>query len=394
MKKKFLFLLLFCILFLSGCWDRKELNDIGIVLATAVDKDRTEGKVCVTSQVVRPAALKMQGGGNVVPVELICGSGNTIFEAIRNMTKQFDRRGYYAHNKVIIIDEHLAKEGLEVFMDFFERSQELRRLNWVFIAKNTIAKEILGVEHGIEKVQATYLESMIKKQTLNSEASVVDLLEFIKKASGSGISPVMGVMEIQEQPNFPVEEKKGNITKGVKLSGTAVFKKDKLVGYLDSVETRGFNWVSGKVKNGVINVPSPMEKDKLISIEIKSASSKIEPIIEGEKISFNIEIKEEGDIAAQQSNIDTSDIEIFRTIEKEQQKVIEKEVKTAIDKIQKVMGSDVLGFGSAISKKYPKKWEEIKDNWGEQFPEAEYTVSIETKLRRTGLISKPIKPAE
>lgn len=318
---------IFCILFLTGCWDRKELNELGLVLATGLDKDNNTGKISITAQVVRPGALKKQGGSEEPPIELVTAKGNTVFEAIRNITKQFDRRGYYAHNKVLVIDEQLAKSGLDPFLDFFERSQEMRRLVWVMVAKNTTAKQILGVKHGIENVQATYLDNIIKRRITNSEVTAVNLLEFLKKVSGSGINPITGVMEIVEQINLPAEEKKGNATKGVRLSGTAVFKKDKLVGYLDDTETRGLNWVTGKVKSGIINVPALTEKDKLIAIEIKRASSKIKPTIDDNgKISFAIEVKEEGNIAEQQDKTDVSKVEMFEKIQKEQIKVIEREI--------------------------------------------------------------------
>lgn len=394
MKRK-LFAIILCILFLTGCWDRRELNELGVVGAFGLDKDSETGKIILTTQVIRPGALKKEeGGGEKSPVEIITTKGNTVFEAMRNITKEFDRRAFFSHDKVIIIDEQLARDGILPILDFFVRSEEIRRLVWFIVAKDTKAREILGVKHGIENIQATYLDAMIKKSSLNSEVSTPNLLEFMKRVSGNNINPIAGVMEIVEESNLPAEEKKDKTTKGVKLSGTAVFKKDKLVGYLDNIETRGLNWVTGKVKSGVINVPSPAEKDKLIAIEIKRASSSIKPEMKDGIISFNIEVKEEGDLAEQQGTVDVSKLELFEKIEEGQKAVIENEIKLAVDKVQKEFSSDIFGFGSALNKKYPEEWDKIKDNWESIFPKVQYAVKVDAKIRRTGLLIKSVKPGE
>lgn len=379
---------------LTGCWDRRELNTIGIVVAVGLDKDSETGKIIVTSQVVRPGALKKEGGTEESPVEIITTKGDTVFEAIRNITMRFDRKGYFAHTKVIVISEQLASDGIIPILDIFERAHQLRRLVWLIVAKDTKAREILGVKYGIESIPATYLESVIKMSKETSKASASNLLEYLKKVSGSGINPVVGVMEIVEDPNLPAEEKKGKTTKGVKLSGAAVFKKDKLVGYLDETETRGFNWVIGKVESGIITVPSLSEKNKLVSIEITKASSSIEPDMKDGEISFTIEVKEEGNIVEQQSSDDYSKPELFKKIEEKHKDVIEKEIKMAVDKVQKEFKSDIFGFGSAFNKKYPKEWKKIKDDWEDLFPKVQYIVKVDAKLRRTGLILKPTKPIE
>lgn len=394
MKRK-LFAVVLCIVFLIGCWDRRELNDLGIVQAVGFDKDSMTGDIIMTCQIIRPGALKQEGGGKKNPVENISTTGKTVYEAIRNISMQFDRRAFYGHNKVVVINEQLAREGVLRFIDLFARNREVRPLSWLIIAKDTRAQDILEVKHGIEELQAAYLEGIIKKGSVNSKVSTVHVLEFIKGVLSSEIDPIAGVMEIMEQPVFAAEKKEKDITeKGIKLLGTAVFKRDKLVGYLDDIETRGLNWVTGKVKTGIITVSSPTEKHKFISIVIGRADASIKPEIIDGKISFTIEVKEEGDIGEQANTADISKLEIFRKIEKMQKDAIEMEIKMAVDKAQKEFRSDILGFGSAFSKKYPKEWNEIKGKWESIFPEVQYSIEVDAKLRKTGLITKPLKRSE
>lgn len=391
--KRILVFIILCTLLLTGCWDRKELSDIGIVVAIGLDKDDRTGNIMMTSQVVRPGALKKEGGGPPSsPVEIITTKGNTIAEAVKNISEQFDRIAFFAHVKVLVISEQLAKEGLMPILDFFLRKSNTRNLAWLIIAKDGKAKDILIPNHGIENVQATYLDSIIKNKGENSEVSTPDVLTFLK-ALASESNPIGGVMEIVEQPTMPTNEKKALTTQGIKLSGTAVFKKDRLVGYLNNMETRGLNWITGKVKSTVITIPSPNQKDKLLAIAVTKTSSSIIPeMIDGE-IHFTIEVKVDGDIAEQQDTADYfKKIEAFGTLEKELQDTIERDIKTTLDKVQTELGSDILGFSSAFNKKYPQEWKSIKGDWDNIFPTVSYEVKVDAKLRRLGLIVKPIKP--
>lgn len=393
MKRK-LALILVCTLLLTGCWDRKELNELGIVVAMALDKDDNTGNYLITAQVVRPEGTKSESRGTSAPAEIVTASGATIFEALRNISTQFDRHAYFAHNKIVVIDEEIAKEGLIPIVDFLLRSHEIRLLTWLVVTKDVKAREILGIEHGIEIVQAAYLEGLIRNSVSNSKTDAYNVLSFIKPLLSNEINPVAGVMEVIEQPIYPIEQKSQLTTRGVQFSGLAVFKKDKLVGYLDPIETRGFNWVAGNIKSGTINVPVPGKEDKLVTIEITRASRRIEPQIKDGKFSFVIKIKEEGVIIEEQGLADVSKLEIFNKIQEEQKHAIEKEVEVAVDKLQKEFGSDILGFGRALDKKYPKEWKRVKDNWENLFPEVAYTVEVDASIRRTGLLLGPTIPSE
>lgn len=56
--KKRIFILILCCIFLSGCWDRRELDQIGITVGVALDKDFITNKIIVTCEVIRSSNLK------------------------------------------------------------------------------------------------------------------------------------------------------------------------------------------------------------------------------------------------------------------------------------------------------------------------------------------------
>jgi spore germination protein KC len=115
---------------LSGCWDAEEINELGFVLCVAIDKagDGYE----VTAQIAKAETYSKTPGGssnqaaNEKPFWVVSATGQTIFEAIRNMAAISPRRIFWAHIKVIIIGEDLARSDIHDLLDFFTRNPELR----------------------------------------------------------------------------------------------------------------------------------------------------------------------------------------------------------------------------------------------------------------------------
>lgn len=383
MKKKLLAILL-CFTILTGCWDREELNEIGLVLAVALDKDILTNDIIISCEVARPHVLKQDSSSNKAPIEIVSAKGTTVFEAVRNISKKFDRKNYFAHNKVIIISEKLAEEGVTPILDVFVRDPETRLLVWVVIAKDTEAKQLLKEHQGLAQIQAFYLNDLIKVKWANSEVQVLNILDFYKKILKSGINPTTGAMTVKKEFD----------TSNINLSHTAVFKKDRLIGYLDNKETRGLNWVINEIKSGIINVPGIKNNDKSIAIEIKESKSKIIPKIKDGKISFTIEIKELGNIGEIQDTTNILELDLLKKLEEEQKHAIEEEIKAAVEKAKNDFHSDIFGFGYTLYRHYPKEWEKIKDNWDEIFPDTQYELKINVILRRAGEIQTPFLPKE
>ncbi|MFC0559444.1 Ger(x)C family spore germination protein [Halalkalibacter alkalisediminis] len=391
MKKIFLSIIL--VLLLAGCWDRNELTEIGIVAAMAIDKDPDTGEYEVTSQFLRPAAESTQTPSPERPYLLVSHTGKTIFEAKRNSNQTTDRHGFFAHNKVVIINEELAREGLLPIIDSFKRGKEIRGHVWLCIAKGVDAKEILGVKSdNIARIPAMYLQSMIN----NAEqgAATINILNYFKQTLGEGIDPVAGVLTIESIDTEPYER--------VKLTGGAVFKKDQLKGFLNENEIRGYNWIKGEgpANTGAISLPSLLEEGKFVTVEVRDVSAQIKPKVDGnDQISFTIDVYQEGRITAQQATVGPFEdrkqhVDYLKLIEEENQKLIEDEIHLVVEKAQKEFQSDIFGFGRALEKEYPKVWQNVKDNWSETFAHVPYTINADVEIPSSMLLQSPFEPAQ
>lgn len=373
-------------LLLTGCWDKKELNDISFVIAECIDFDDITGEFIIAIQVVRTEAMQKEGANmQVSPVEIVTSRGKTIYEARKNLTKQFDRKPFFPHCKIIIFTERYARIGVRETLDRLVRAAEIRPLDWLIVAKGASAEEVLSVKAGISRIQGIYLNDIIRWRKDNSESNVMSLQEFTETFLGDEGNPTTGVFEIVRNSKDSKEEK------AIKLSGTAVFKKDKLTSYLTDRETKALNFVTGKLKSGSLTVTSPIEQDKVVSCEIKKAKSNIKPEIKNGEYIFNINISLVSELTDQQSTIDTSKPGIIELIEKQQEEFVKNEAKMIIKKAQNEINLDILGFGGSISRSYPKEWDKLKDNWQNVFPKASCNVNVKARIIRTGMLLKPIK---
>ncbi|MDT3698028.1 MAG: Ger(x)C family spore germination protein [Thermincola sp.] len=388
MKKRngFLRLTAICLIVIlsaTGCWNRRELNTLAVVMGVGIDKGEDQGQVQLTAQIVKPGELKTHqagsGGGGGKAYINIENTGETVFSTIRGFTHKFNQKLYFQHNQILIFSRDIAQEGVEKSIDFFLRDQETRLTVFVLVAKNK-AGEILDVQPQLQKIPAIDITNMLESQTATSQTSLVRMNQFVSRLISKTTAPIAPLIEISGANN----EKRAYV------SGTAVFKKDKLAGQLNDAETRGLLWVLGEVKSGIIDVDCPGGNGKA-SLEIIRAESKVTPEIKDGKIHITVKIKEEGSLGSQSCSADFTLPTAIEALEKRKVAAIRNEVMAALEKARK-LNTDIFGFGDTVHQRYPMLWKEYETRWDEIFPHIEIELSIEAKIRRIGRINKPAYP--
>lgn len=371
---------------LSGCWNRRELDTLAIVSGVALDKATEASQVQLTAQILKPGEIKstsksggQTGGGN--PYFNLTQTGTTDFATIRKMADTSSRRLFWAHNQVIIVSQDLAREGVTKYLDLFIRDPELRLLVFILVAQGR-AEDILKTKADLEKVPSLEIAKIMRDVVSSSFAPQITLKKFTERLLSKTTSPIAPLISLKGEG----QEKK------VSVEGTAVFKRDKLVGQLNAYETRGLLWVLGEVKSGIIEVDCGEGQEKA-GLEIVRADKKILPQMKDGKISITVKIREEGALAEQMCSENYTKLPAWTTLEEKQTAAIENEVRSALKKAQQ-LNTDIFGFGDAVHQKYPRLWKEIEPKWDEVFPTLEINVAIEAILSRSGRAAKPAYPQE
>lgn len=386
MRKAILATIILSMIFTSGCWSRRELNYLAIVEAFGIDKVKGKEEIIGSQQIVKPAAAKAggdtKGGGSASAVWTLTARGETYFDALRKGAMQSPRRMYYGHNKVIVIGEEAAREGVAGYLDLAGRDPELRPGPWVFIAKGVTAEEIINAQSEQNPIGAIVLDGLAKLNRASSLNAVIQIEDFLKKVSSDSTSAYASRIEIFKRKTVGDQE-----FVEFKLSGASVFRKDKLIGWLEEKETRGMLWIIGEVKSGIITVKAP--DNKSVGLEILSAKSKIKPDIRDGKLSIIVEVSEEANFGDSNTQLDLTTPERIKELNDKQSDVIEDEIRSCLKIAQKEYQVDLFGFGEAIHQNYPKDWELIKDKWEEVYPTIPVELVINTNINRYGMFAEP-----
>ncbi|EPD50828.1 Ger(X)C family germination protein [Paenisporosarcina sp. HGH0030] len=386
--KKCMFVLLILSLFLTGCWDRRELNELGIALAIGIDK--VEDEYQVTAQVVVPSEISAKASTGRSPVTLFQAKGETVYEALRKMTKNSPRKIYPGHLRMLVIGEDLAEEGIGESLELLSRDWELRSDFYVVIAKDVTAEEILNVTTTLEAIPANKMFNTLKtSETAWAATNGIILDELITDLTNEGKEAVLtGILVTGNQEIGTSKQNVESITPEARIiyDELAVFKKDKLLGWLTEEESRGYNDITNSVKNTVSVISCP--KEGKISIEIIQLKSDVKGKMNKGKPEVDVNIKVKGNVGDVECPINLSEPKTFAELEKITEKKMEDTINQTIESVQKQYESDIFGFGEAIHRSNPKEWKKIKRQWRDEgFSELSANVKVDVKLQHTGTVT-------
>lgn len=379
-------LLLCTLLFVTGCWNRRELNDLAITLGMGIDKQGQKYKVTV--QVVVPGEITAQKSRGVSPVTVFSAVGDTVFEAVRKMTTVSPRKVYIAHLRIVVLGEALAREGIGKSLDFLTRDTEARTDFYVTVAKGTTAEDVLKVLTTLEAIPANKLFNSLETSSRQwAPTASVTLDTLISDMTSEGKHPVLTGIVVNGNPQ------EGAARKNVEVSNSparhqyatlGVFKKDKLIGWLDVNESKGYNYILDKVSSTAAVIPC--SKGGKLAVETIRSKTKIKGSMKRGKPHIDIGIRGEVNVDDVECHIDLTKTKTIAELEKAGEKRVKQLVEDVIDTVQKKYKVDIFGFGDAIRRSNPKAWKKLKKDWDRQFQHLDVNVKVDTKIRQIGAV--------
>ncbi len=372
--------------FLTGCWSRKELNEIAIVTAIGIDK--TEDGYLVSVQIVNPGEIAGKTATGRTEVIKFIKTGDTLFEAMRRLSADVPRILYFAHLREVVFGEELAKEGIGKVLDTLSRHHEMRSDFFLTVAKGSKAYDILNVQTALEKNPAIKLSNALETSSKRwAPTKTVTIDEFITSIVSKGKEPVLTGVYVYGNPEsgsaFTNVQNVSPKT-GLKIDSIGVFKSDKLIGWLDEEESKGFNYITDNIKATAVTVPC---EDGKITISTSRSKTKVKGKMENGKPKISIHVTTEGDVGEVECKFDLSTPEKIKQLNEKYKNVIKGKIEAAINKLQKDYQSDVFGFGEAIHRADPKAWKRLQQNWNQEFVNMEVSVNVKANIRRLGTIT-------
>ncbi len=403
MKKRYILLLLVVIIqiFLSGCWDYIEYEQLAHIIAVGVDFSKDTGDYTVSIQHI--PAMKPnnagEGGSKSSPnqVGLVhAATDKTFYGCLAKLQEVVPLKLFYGYQKIMIVSEEAAEYKMADILDLHDRSPLPRNaVNLVIVsgkAKNTLAT--IDTDSSISSSQEIF--DLIKLSPSSNASYPITVQDFLAMLSIGGLEATAPYITTTTKNNESPEAKGGRTGSSELdiqregdeiITATAVFKGDKFIGLLNNKENLGYGWITGKKITPYKTSLVSENTDNVLYYHIGKPKSKIKVKIIDGKPAIYVSVNAVGNLTKYYGGKGSEFLspDQIKIAEEKLSESIREDISAALAKAQKEYNSDIFGFGFALFRKSPKLWQnEYEKKWDDTFPGISVNVSVKAKIINTG----------
>ncbi|MBM7615951.1 Ger(x)C family spore germination protein [Alkaliphilus hydrothermalis] len=374
-------------MFLTACWDKTEINDRAFVLALGIDhippseqpkEDREHkalekvlGEHAPHYRMTYAFPKQMLAGGEPTVENIIMSSvGENIYINERQMKARVDNQLFLGHLKSVVLGEEVVKtpQMFREVLDALEKDPLISRKVNLAIAVGE-AKEVLNVEPKQESISGQFITDLFMGEDRTNRAPVADLDQLFISLHDNSNAAIPRLTGAEEE---------------LKLGGAAIIKNYEFVGWIGELESMGLMILKNETDIFVVTINADGINIPYQVTEIKTVYTIQQ---KDKEIKMLIEIEAEGDIVQYffDPEEDVLDPALLEKLEQEVEKKLQGIVMHTVEKLQKDLETDVLGFDTYIKRHNPDLWAQVGKDWVEIFPTVEVEVVVDAKIRRVGL---------
>ncbi|PFN99644.1 hypothetical protein COJ85_19190 [Bacillus sp. AFS076308] len=402
--KGLLFLVVVCLL--TGCWDRKELEDRSYVIGLGIDKSEHKGEIKVTMLLANPEVGSMQGGGGSTekPREVISFDVNDFIAAKGTANAIISRKISYEFLRIIIVSEAYAKEKkfVNTIMDT-QMDKEIRQNTYLAVSKENASDYFIENKPKMETRPHKYFQYMVDHGIANGMIPDSTLFRYFKTLErGTDLYLAMYTTAKKvENPKITTEDEymAGEVNASGELDdtqfiGSAVFKNGVMINKLTGRETRIVNILDDTtdIKDILVDFPNPFSnKERNFAARImKRENNKVKMNLKRNKPQIIITIPLKVEIMTNPSMVGFASEKNRRILK---QRII-REIKVLNENLFSKSQQELKGVPYPLplyARRYFLTIQEFeKFNWGKSFLKAEIIVKPEVEIIDYG--KQPVKP--
>ena len=372
---KFLILLL---PLLSGCYNYRELNELGITTAVSINN------FYVIAEVINPIKQQDASSSNNSPFVNYNSSSSSLQDAFRKVVLESPRQLYAAQLEIIVLSEEVVNNHLEEVLEYFARDPESRTEIKIIVAKTEDSTKAITLQTLLTSLSSS---NIINSLDLQSKVLGMSYPVTLNELLNMYIDPYLEVVlpSMTLYGNYEIGDEKENITTSspkaiVKIDGSTITKDNKILGYLDLEESKILNLINGKLKETIIKMNY---YDGYIIFEPNRIKVSRELDIKNNIIKINISgYSKTKEI---QSNIDLKDPKEVEKLNKALNMELEKKITDTFNSIREKYGTDVFGFQELYYRTNYKYFKENCTNWYENiYPKIKLEVKANVRLYEKG----------
>ena len=352
MKK--ILIIIIVTLFLTGCYDNIELDDLAIIGGIGIDY--YENNYYISYEIFNNN--KSDETQNLLSY-VVVGEGNTLSKAFINANYKTGKKPFFAHLKVILLSESIIENHLEDIVDYLFRDTEIRDEFQMIVVKNNHPKDILEMANTRHPVISNLINDLLNLEHHNNNLATNETFkELVTKLVSHKTDIILNTISITTNNN-------------ISLDNSYIFKYYNYQNELNIKESTLYNMLTKNTHNTEF---TKYYKDKNITISINASNTKLEVL--NDKIIVNCNL--EGRIIENNPKFDLKNPQTYQRLNNDFSHLIKNDIISFIKTLQ-TNKSDILGFQNIYYKKNNK---DNNDLW----IYADIDVNIDLKINTKGFI--------
>ena len=210
-----------------------------------------------------------------------------------------------------------------------------------------------------------------------------------------GKEPLIPKITLIDESDIEESSEEPNPKPPLKISGGAVFKGDRLVGWMDERETRGWTFLTNMTRRAVMSVKLPKSpedpedaEEEYLTVVISQVETELKAKKDGNGSEFALKIFADGRIEDKTAPGDfLRDRDKVASMNRRTAAAIQNDITKALKKAQS-LNADVFGLGWLLYRTQYKQWQQVEDRWDEIFPNVAVDMDVRVDIRRSGLVNR------
>lgn len=391
MKKiKYLIVL---ILLLTGCQNYRELTDIAITTAIAIDYNAETKEYTLITQVVNSVKQQDATSSNEPTFLNFTTSSNSLSEAISKTVLESPRKLYTSQTEVIILSKELIEYKLTEVLDYLIRNPEIRGETLVLLAPNKADLKGITIQTLLDNLSSSNIVSSLKETAKEGYATLITLNNLTDMYLNPYKEIILPTLYVEGNINIADEEQNKTSTnyKGsVKVGPLAIFKDTTLLEYMTLEQTKYINIMRNKLNKTLITMPY---NEGYITFELYNIKVKNTPNIKNNTITLTITGKGKTYEIITNTNIENT--KKVQNIQKHLNTYIEENTLNTFNNIRNNYNTDIFNFRDTYHKTNPNYLNKNYSNWyNEKFHSLNLIIKSKIELYEKGKIKEEIKYAK
>lgn len=389
------------LLLLSGCYDKKELEQQAYVIAIGVDKTDEKGLYKFTFQIANPevGSAIVGGGSQEDPKETVSITGSDILTATNTANSFVSREITLDHTRVLVTSEKLARSGDFIrIMQTTARTTQIRRGVQIIVSKEKASEFLNNTNPKMETRPHKYYQLILSRAKETGIIPEADIHRFFQLTEGDAdlFLAIYATTESGEEKKDGYEDQytAGQLPKeggnNTQFMGSAVFKEGVMIDTLDGQSTRLVHVLDPTLEMDDLlsTYPDPIKEEYRIGADYSQKSG---PTINidykpGETTKIDVHIPFQIEVIAIPSLVDYAQNEDNKKkLRKSIEENLEKKANELIKKTQEVYKAEPFYWSLYIRNQFRTIEQFENADWNKKiYPNAKISINFDMERLEFG----------